>query len=205
MGVAILEHGGNSLTFRTDPNKITWSYKLNTSVEETYGGRVIQILSAAIDDLTITADAGSGGWVYMRQVAEFFRDMLFNQREGGEPGTFSFPTRGWEFRVYALQFPYKDRWDDVVREFTMNFKVQEDISGVVSSSVIANELAKLKQGVGYEKTVYNDPDLASEDEDEEGDGDGDDSDDTEGSDAKKDKKKSGTIDLPLLGNTDLYK
>lgn len=188
MGVAILEHGGKVLNFRTDPNKINWTYRLNTKVEETYGGRVVQVLSASIDDLVVTADAGSGGWIYMRQVAEFFRDMLFDQREGGEPGLFSFPGRGWEMRVYALAFPYKDRWDDVRREFTMNFKVQEDVSGVVSSSVIANELAKLKQGVGYEKTVYNDPDLAAEQDDEDADGD---TDDTEGTDAKTDSTTAG--------------
>ena len=98
----------------------------------------------------------------MRQAAEFFRDMLFDQREGGLPGTFTYPGRGWDMKVYALQFPYKDRWDDVRREFTMEFKVQEDVSGVISSNSIALELAKIKQGVGYSRNEYNDPDMNEE-------------------------------------------
>ena len=159
MSLATLEHRGKVLTFRTNPNKIRWNYQLKTKVDETYGGRVIQILSTAITDLSVTADAGSGGWPYMRQVAEFFRDMLFDQREGGLPGTFTYPGRGWEMKVFALQFPYKDRWDDVRREFTMQFKVQEDVSGVISSNTIALELSKIKEGIGYSKNEYNDPDM----------------------------------------------
>jgi hypothetical protein len=159
MSLATLEHKGKVLNFRTNPNKIRWSYELKTKVDETYGGRVIQILSTSIGDLTVTADAGRGSWPYMRQTAEFFRDMLFDQREGGLPGTFTYPGRGWEMKVYALQFPYRDKWDDVRREFTMQFKVQEDVSGIISSNTIALELAKIKKGIGYSHNEYNTPEM----------------------------------------------
>lgn len=158
MAVASITHQGKTLRFRTNPNSITWEYNLRTSIEDTYGGQVVQILSANIDSLRITADAGRGGWAYVEQVALFFRDMLFDQREGlGEPGVFRYPTRGWELKVYALNFPFKDSVSDVLKEFTMNFRVQEDVTGIVSSSLIESEMSKLSKGVGWERNEYNTP------------------------------------------------
>lgn len=158
MGVASLTHQGRVLRFRTDPNSVTWDYNLKTNVEETYGGQVVQVLSANIDNLRVTADAGRGGWAYVQYVAEFFRDMLFNQREGqGEPGVFRYPPRGWELKVFALNFPFKDSVDDILKEFTLTFKVQEDVSGVVSSSLIESEMEKLSKGIGWTRNDYNTP------------------------------------------------
>lgn len=158
MGIASLTHQGKVLRFRTDPNSITWDYNLKTNIEETYGGQVVQVLSANIDNLRVTADAGLGGWAYVESVALFFRDMLFNQREGrSEPGVFRYPARGWELKVFALNFPFKDSVEDVLREFTMAFKVQEDVSGIVTSSLIETEMAKLSKGIGWERNEYNTP------------------------------------------------
>ncbi|AVO24989.1 hypothetical protein KHQ84_gp049 [Rhodococcus phage Finch] len=157
MGVASISHNGKVFRFRTDPNKIRWNYRVNTNVTNTYGGRVVQLLSISIDDLTVAADAGGGGWAYLKSAAEFFRDMLFDQKNGGSPGVFSYPPRGWEMGVYAQGFPFKDGWNDVAREFTMQFKVQEDISGIITSDTLEVEIAKLKQGVGWKHNEYNTP------------------------------------------------
>ena len=158
MGIASITHQGKTLRFRTDPNSVLWDYNLKTNIEETYGGQVIQVLSTNIDNLRITADAGRGGWAYIEQVAMFFRDMLFDQREGlSEPGVFRYPTRGWELKVFALNFPFKDSVDDITREFTMTFKVQEDVSGIVTSSLIESEMAKLSKGIGFTRNEYNTP------------------------------------------------
>ena len=164
MGVASISHQGKVLRFRTDPNSVTWEYNLKTNVEETYGGQVIQVLSTNIDNLRITADSGRGGWPYLQYVAEFFRDMLFAQREGhSEPGVFRYPPRGWELKVFALNFPFKDSVDDILKEFTLQFKVQEDVSGVVTSSLIESEMAKLSKGVGWTRNDYNTPSMEMED------------------------------------------
>lgn len=158
MGIASITHQGKTLRFRTNPNSITWEYNLRTNIEETYGGQVVQVLSANIDNLKVTADAGRGGWPYLESVALFFRDMLYDQREGrGEPGVFRYPTRGWELKVYALNFPFKDSVQDVLKEFTLNFRVQEDVTGIVSSSLIESEMAKLSKGIGWERNEYNTP------------------------------------------------
>lgn len=160
MGIASITHQGKTLRFRTNPNSVTWEYNLKTRVEETYGGQVVQVLSANIDNLRVTADAGRGGWPYLESVALFFRDMLYDQREGrGEPGVFRYPNRGWELKVFALNFPFKDSVPDILKEFTLQFKVQEDVTGIVSSSLIESEMAKLSKGIGWERNEYNTPHL----------------------------------------------
>lgn len=160
MAIASISHQGKTLRFRTNPNSITWDYNLKTNVEETYGGQVVQVLSANIDNLRITADAGRGGWPYIESVALFFRDMLFDQREGrGEPGVFRYPGRGWELKVFALNFPFKDSVTDILKEFTLSFRVQEDVTGIVTSSLIETEMAKMSKGIGWERNDYNTPAL----------------------------------------------
>lgn len=157
MPVATLSHGDKVFRFRTNPNSVRWNYRIKTSVSNTYGGRVIQILSASIEDLVVTADAGGGGWDYLYSAAQFFRDMLIDQRNGGEPGVFEYAPRGWKLGVYAMNFPFKDSVTEVRREFTMQFKVQEDISGVITTDSISQEIARLQEGLGWEHNDYNTP------------------------------------------------
>lgn len=163
MPVATLSHGDKVFRFRTNPNAIRWSYRLKTSVTNTYGGRVIQILSASVDDLVVTADAGGGGWDYLYSSALFFRDMLIDQRENGTPGVFEYAPRGWKLGVYAMNFPFRDSVTEVRREFTMQFKVQEDISGIVTTDSIAQEIARLQEGIGWTHNDYNTPTPAADD------------------------------------------
>jgi hypothetical protein len=80
-GIASLYHPKvGTLRFRSNPKEFNWSYTLNKRVDQTYGGRVIQLLGTSIDDFTFKADCGSlktvggipGGWPYANQVARFF-------------------------------------------------------------------------------------------------------------------------------------
>ena len=59
MGIAqIAFSGGPSLKFRLDPESIDWNFKILTSVTETMGGRVIQVLGATLSDITIKGSVG---------------------------------------------------------------------------------------------------------------------------------------------------
>lgn len=49
------------LVVRLAPTDVQWSYQLNTSVQNTYGGQVVQVLSVAFDKLTITGKFGKEG------------------------------------------------------------------------------------------------------------------------------------------------
>lgn len=155
-GICSLTYKGSTLRFRTNPNLIRWTYNLNTHVDTTYGGRVVQLLSTNIGDLRVVAEAGGGRWDYLQQVAKWFRDLLIDQR-GGEPAEFAYTTRGWRLKVYAESMPFQDRLGDTLRAFEMQFKVQEDVSGLMSRETLSQEIARLKDGIGFQKGKYNQP------------------------------------------------
>jgi len=152
-GLASLSYGGNTLVFRTNPNSVWWSYTLLTNVEQTYGGRVVQILGTRIDDLVIKVDCGRGRWPYYQQVVEFMKDFMIAQRNG-KPGNFTYTTRNWQMNVFAQSVPFADGFTSTVREIALTFKVQEDVSGTMSTLSIANELATLARDVGTAATTY---------------------------------------------------
>ncbi len=166
-GICSITHKGKTLRFRTNPNTIRWTRKLNRAIDNTYGGRVIQLLSASIDDLVVKADCGRGGWEYKQEIVRFMRDLLIDQRQG-EPATFEYNTRGWVMKVYATSVPFSDEKGAVLREFELNFKVQEDVSGVISQATLNSELARLQDGIGWHKSKYNQPDSSSWEDGENG-------------------------------------
>lgn len=145
-GLCTLSFGGRVFRFRTNPNEIWWTYELITKIEQTYGGRVVQLLGTKLGDLTVKVEAGRGGWDYLMQTVMYLRDLLSDQR-GGQTATFEYTTRNWKMNVYAMNIPFQDEVSATVREMTLSFKIQEDVNGVVSSATLNAELAKLQDGI----------------------------------------------------------
>jgi hypothetical protein len=156
-GIASLSHPEvGTLRFRSNPKEFNWSYTLTKRVDQTYGGRVIQLLGTRIDDFTFKADCGAGRWAEMNRVATFMRDVMVRQR-GGKPATFEYTTRGWKFNAFVASIPFADAVEEVLREFEVGLKVQEDISGVMSRNTLSAELRRLQDGIGFRRSKYNDP------------------------------------------------
>ena len=156
-GIASIYHPEvGTLRLRSNPKEFNWSYTLNKRVDQTYGGRVIQLLGTRIEDFTFTADCGSGRWEYMNKVAKFMRDIMIKQR-GGAPATFEYTTRGWKFNAYIASIPFADAVEEVAREFEVAMKVQEDVSGLMSRNTLSAELRRLQDGMGFTRSRYNDP------------------------------------------------
>lgn len=145
-GICSLSANGNVFRFRTSPNEIWWTYELITHVEQTYGGRVVQILGTRLGDLTVKVECGKGGWDYLMKVVTYLRDVISDQRNG-KPATFEYTTRNWKLNVYAMNVPFQDQVSATVRELAMTFKIQEDVSGIVSSTSLNAELARLQDGI----------------------------------------------------------
>lgn len=156
-GIASLYHPEvGTLRFRSNPKEFNWSYTLNKRVDQTYGGRVIQLLGTRIEDFSFKADCGAGRWEYMNKVANFMRDILIRQR-GGKPATFEYTTRGWKFNAFIASVPFADAVEEVLREFEVTLKVQEDVSGVMSKNTLGAELRRLQDGIAFRRSKYNDP------------------------------------------------
>jgi hypothetical protein len=162
-GICSITHGNRTLRLRTNPNEFNWTYTLNKRIDATYGGRVIQLLGTKIDDFSIKADAGGGRWDYLNQVAKFMRDIMIDQRNG-VPAVFQYTTRGWKLNVYVVSVPFADAVEEVLREFEIQFKVQEDVSGVMSKNSLSSELRRLQDGIGFQRSKYNDPRLQNQDQ-----------------------------------------
>lgn len=156
-GIATLSHPEvGSFRLRSNPKEFNWNYTLTKRIDQTYGGRVIQLLGTRIEDFTFTADCGAGRWEYMNRAAKFMRDIMIRQR-GGRPATFEYTTRGWRFNAFVVAMPFADAVEEVLREFQVTLKVQEDVTGVMSRNTLGAELRRLQDGLGFRRSKYNDP------------------------------------------------
>lgn len=144
-----------ALNFRTNPNEILWDYELITNVEQTYGGRVIQILGVKMDNLVVKVDCGQGGWPYAMQVIQYMRDMMVTQRDG-KAGTFTYTTRRWQLQVFARNVPFFDSVTETIRELQLEFNVQEDVAKTNTSASISDALTALQNGIGWTVSGFND-------------------------------------------------
>jgi hypothetical protein len=160
-GISSLTFKDRTFRFRSNPNHFFWYYTLNTKTDTTYGGRVMQLLSTRIEEFEMEFEAGGGRWEYMRDVLYFMRDILNGQRDG-TPCIFEHTSRGYKFKGYLTNFPLEDRWDELVRPFKVTFKVQEDISGVLSTATLNAELRRLREDVGFRRSKYNQPQMGGD-------------------------------------------
>lgn len=158
-GLCTLSFQNQVFRFRTNPNEMWWNYELLQNVEETYGGRVIQVLGTRLGDLEVKVECGHGGVQYLMEVVYMLRNLMSDQRNGN-PATFEYTTRNWKLNVYSMSIPFQDQFDATVREIPLNFKIQEDVTGVMSQVTLDAAFALLQDGVyapGYPlHNQYND-------------------------------------------------
>lgn len=127
MGIATLGFaGGPQVAFRIDPDSISWNFQINTSVINTLGGRVVQVLGATLSDITVAGSYGEDhtkgaaakgivdhpgrSWRLAEAFAAKVRDMQQHQvdyslltpvrRKTAAPAIFHYAPKGWRFNVY---------------------------------------------------------------------------------------------------------
>ncbi len=117
----------DKLVITTGADQINWSYNLNTRKFQTYGGEVIQILSANVGELTIEGTVRD--YTELDRIYDWFKKYIFNLRganihnpetigartsSGQQPVHISYPHRGWEWDVYIREAPGYRLGRDVV-------------------------------------------------------------------------------------------
>lgn len=123
MGTATFGYsGGPMVTFRVDPDSISWSFQVVTNVTETIGGRVIQVIGSYLDDMTIVGSFGQDhstaqgeSW---RQAEAFLATMQSimeaqaadsnQQQQMSPPAIFSYPPLNYRFQAYVKDFSDAD-------------------------------------------------------------------------------------------------
>jgi hypothetical protein len=121
--------GGPSIAFRIDPDLIDWTWSVQTNVVETIGGRVIQILGARLEDLTLQGSLGqdrskkSGGesWQEAQDFLATITAIMEKQSADSnqqatmhQPAVFSYPPKGWRWNVYVKSLTDPDGGNSIV-------------------------------------------------------------------------------------------
>lgn len=127
MALAYLGYMGDgpSLAFRVDPDEIEWSFKVNTKVFHTIGGRVIQVLGGTLGDMVINGSFGEErramhserGYIgqswrlqemfvnRVREIMEFqSADATIHHEASSKmhkPARFIYAPKDWNFEVYV--------------------------------------------------------------------------------------------------------
>jgi|SRR6185437_131599 hypothetical protein len=129
MGTATLGFaGGPAVTFRVDPEAISWNWHVLTNVIETIGGRVVQVIGAYLDDLTVSGSFGQDhstpdgeSWrqaeAFLRMVTkimEFQSQDSTQQDKMHPPAIFTYPPKNYRFRVYVKALTDADGGNSIV-------------------------------------------------------------------------------------------
>jgi len=102
-------------TFRLDPEQIIWNWEVLTNVVETIGGRVIQVIGARLDDLTVQGSFGQDhstargeSWrqaeaflKIVTQIMEYQSRDATQQDKMQAPAVFTYPPKNWRFQCYV--------------------------------------------------------------------------------------------------------
>ena len=186
MGTATLGYpGGPSIAFRLDPELIDWRWQVLTNVIETIGGRVIQVIGAYLQDLTVQGSLGQGtgkSWehanAFVSAVTKIMEAQSADSNQQAEmhpPAVFTYPPKGWRFQVYVKSLTDPDGQNSVVQRvgkinnrYVLSLFIVQDAStalvkagttnGVYSQKAgdaIAAFMARISDGIGWHFTQYN--------------------------------------------------
>ena len=139
--------------FDVNPNSVEWNYRHHTHVQDTLGGRVVQLLGVSVEGMTIRGDAGAGidGRKKLQKLASrigYIMQTIHVERQN--PVYFKVPSRDWKFRVYITSAP-RLGWDSqtLTYPYELQFQVIEDL-GIATRDSLHGELDRLKRGIGYD-------------------------------------------------------
>jgi hypothetical protein len=158
VGTATLGYpGGPAVAFRLDPELISWNWSVLTNVVETIGGRVIQVLGARLDDLTVQGSLGqdhAAGPVngttwhlaerFVSVITKIMEAQSADANQQGKmhpPAVFTYPPKGWRFNVYVKALTDPDGDSSVIlrpakinQRYTLSlFIVQDGSSALVKA------------------------------------------------------------------------
>jgi hypothetical protein len=152
------------LTVTTGANQITWGYGLNTQTVPTYGGEVVQILSAYVDDLVVSGEVGS--YAQQQEIYSWFLQYMQIASQGNDPANpnfnehpidFRYPERGWHLLVRVNQLPgFRQATETVAPAWQIQAAVVEPdqaMNKYTLETAEANgfDFNRLHGGIGYDE------------------------------------------------------
>lgn len=166
----LIDKTEGSLRITTGANQITWGYGLNTAVYPTYGGEVVQVLSAYTDDLTIGGDVKT--YAQMEHIYHWFLKymQIATQGEVGgvhfneAPVTMYYPLRGWKLKIRPTSLPgFRYGREVVAPTWQLQASVAEEDPAMTAmtldeASKRGFDFTRLHAGIGYDnENPFTDP------------------------------------------------
>ena len=153
MARSYLKYGSKTYYLPASPTDLTWSYRLNTSSTDTWGGKVIQILSCTVGPLSlsgqlpprVTSQGREGAYAELDRFVEFIVGAMNYQEERWRKGrsiklhvelsdmfegtTYIGDSTSLDFSVYIDAYPgITKSYDTGVPEFRLAMSVIEGSS-----------------------------------------------------------------------------
>ena len=137
-----------SHVFAFNPDEVKWSYTNNTVSRDTVGGRVVQLLSSKVEQMTVNGKAGSRGELQL--IASNMKKIMEYQIATQSPVSFKVSSRKWNFKVY-IQNISSLGWDYAATSYPyeITLLVQQDLSGLTGKTIEQQALQRLAEGIGY--------------------------------------------------------
>jgi hypothetical protein len=145
------------LRWRVDPTKVSWNYQIDTSVIETLGGQVVQVLGATLSDLTISGDLGQdhGRSQESWQLANAFHTKIKSMMDAQVSTPFaqsSGATRSIGAEATFVHNPYPFSYSDGVHNWSFQVLVKGIADGDGSGASITYTNGKFNHK--YQLTLF---------------------------------------------------
>lgn len=135
------------------PNSLTWDYTLNTASFDTIGGRVVQVLSIAIESVTLQGDAGNRANLQLLYV--YVNGLQNTQISTQVSSSLVLPSRNWSFNVWVHTFPaFGWDYETVTYPYQLTLEVDQNygVPDELSQSVVNGAFADLQDNIGFNST-----------------------------------------------------
>ena len=153
--IATLALGGQTITLPYNPNNVIWNYLLNRQVVDTYGGRVVQILSVATQQMNFTGDAGSRPkLLYLfSELKKMQASQIQSQSAASLVIPASFAENGSITQsVYIDTINLGIDYTTVTHPYQLVFQIEENSA---SDQLVQNYLTKVSNAFNYSTGVGN--------------------------------------------------
>ena len=167
------------------PSTASWSYKMNINSIDTYGGKVVQLLSCVIESLTIDGlispknpekfrwrskvedgktvryreflDDELSQWQGMREFEHNVKQIMLYHEVAKQPVYFRFDEVGWSGDVYLTGYTdVRFEVDIPAVRYKLSFDVDSGFE-TIAAAVRDEGLTNIPEGVGWIRSKYNTP------------------------------------------------
>lgn len=153
------------VVFDVNPSTFSWGYSLETNSVDTYGGKVVQILSCSLQDCTVqgylpVSKDLNNAYAEMERFEKNILRLMKKQADEKTPDKFDFPALGWSGTVYITQYgSVSYSYDLAAVTYTLQLSVDDGFSEL-RREIRGNAQASIDSipnGVGWTRNIYNTP------------------------------------------------